>query len=240
MPQQRVDLTRGDEPLDLVARRIERLGRVPLVGQQRRELPRPVRPWRTARRLDPEAAPTTFARYFDSPMPSIRYTCQSVGVASTVHTANTACRRNESDAAWIAPGGLASISAWRNTAARVPGVASIVERVDADLGSAEVEVVNGPVRWARARDRVQRAGPFGSMRITARFGSRVSLAKWRAITELLPPPCPPIECVPVLAVGCRERHRAALVAEQHALAVALDLGGRDRAPDGRAQQRARA
>src|SRR4051794_7788782 len=34
------------------------------------------------------------------------------------------------------------------------------------------------------------------MRITARSGSAASLAKWRAMTELLPPPCPPISACP--------------------------------------------
>ena len=69
--QQRVDLVRGDEPLDLVAGRVERLCGVAAVGGQCWELALPVAlgDWASLRSC---SALTTLARYLELPIPSMR------------------------------------------------------------------------------------------------------------------------------------------------------------------------
>ena len=156
---------------------------------------------------------------------------------STAQTAATAWRRNESDAAWIAPGGLASISAWRNTAARAPALALIAQRVDADLGAPEVEVVHGALGRNEPEAQLGER-PLGVDQDHRAVGIAGVVGEVAGQHRALAAALAADQRVPELAVRGRDRDRAVLVVHEHAAGVAVDPGGCARAPDGGAQQRA--
>ena len=216
--QQRVDLARGDEPLDLVARRVERLRGVAAVGDQRGELA-----LSSSARANCGVGAIASRRRDDLGAVLASRRRRACGRRARASAAARRCRRRRPPGAGTSPtrpgsrraGWPRSAPAGRPRRAR-PGVASIAQRVDADLGAAEVEVVDRPIRRARDRGTARRAGPWGRSRITARSGSRASLAKWRAMTELLPPPWPPISAWPYLRSPGAIETGAALVVHEHA------------------------
>jgi hypothetical protein len=100
------------------------------------------------------------------------------------------------------------------------------ERIDADLGPSEVEVVDGPVNGRQTetefRERSlwidQDDGAIGVGDVVGEMARHD-----RALAAALAAD----ERVAVFAVLGRERHGPVLVVEQHARRVALDLGRRD-------------